>query len=170
MDMPHIPPTLKNRWPYVTTITKGEVDEAHEQARVYKDWFCKTFLHPEDDRFSNAIMVDRWSWMGPNYRDTLKEAPNIGRDYGFLQEFSTSFAGVPELVMCIGQCEYLSDISKRKEYAPVAASFIGAPGSEHMLMKMAEEFLTYAGIPTKVLTGKTAFPAPECRTPNEWYL
>jgi hypothetical protein len=37
-------------------------------------------------------------------------------------------------------------------------------------MKLAEEFLQSAGIPSKVMVGKTPFPAQEHRLPSDWHL
>lgn len=39
-----------------------------------------------------------------------------------------------------------------------------------MLLQLAEKFLDFAKIPTKVLTGRTAFPALEHRLPPDWEL
>jgi len=39
-----------------------------------------------------------------------------------------------------------------------------------MLLKLAEEFLAFADIPTTVLTGRTPFPAKEHRLPSDWKL
>ncbi|KAK0645729.1 amidase signature domain-containing protein [Cercophora newfieldiana] len=166
---PYLSPAIKNRWPYVKTITPENVAGAWEQVDAYKKWFQSKYLSADPETGSTAIMVDRWTWK-LNYRDTLKETPNAGRDYGFGQEFSPSFAELPELVICIGQYEYHSEISQTIEYAPVAVSLIGAKGSDQMLLKLAEGFLNFTGIPATVLTGKTPFPAKEHRLPIDWKL
>ncbi|KAH6637210.1 hypothetical protein F5144DRAFT_487713 [Chaetomium tenue] len=65
---------------------------------------------------------------------------------------------------------YESAISQTTEYAPVAASIIGAKGSDRMLLKLAEEFLAFSGIPGTVLTGRTPFAAEDSRLPPGWKL
>ncbi|KAK3358401.1 hypothetical protein B0T24DRAFT_600112 [Lasiosphaeria ovina] len=166
---PYLPPAIKNRWPYVTTITPENVAGAWKQVDAYNKWFQSKYLSADPETSSTAVMVDRWTWK-LNYRDTLKETPNAGRDYGFGQEFSSSFAELLELVICIGQYEYHSEISQTIEYAPVAVSLTGAKGSDQMLLKLAEEFLAFAGIPATVLAGKTPFSAKEHRLPPDWKL
>ncbi|XXG98833.1 hypothetical protein Hte_005163 [Hypoxylon texense] len=166
---PYIPPALKNRWPYVKTMTPEQVVGAHEQADAYRYWFQTQILPSDGNGVSSAVMVDRWTW-SLNYRDRLREAPNDSKDYGFGQEFSASIAELPELVICIGQYGYDSTISQTREYAPVAVSLIGAKGSDQMLLKLAEEFMNYAGIQAKVLVGRTPFPAPDHFLPPDWHL
>ncbi|KAK0610591.1 amidase signature domain-containing protein [Bombardia bombarda] len=166
---PYLPPSIKNRWPYVKTITSEQVAEAYKEADAYKDWFQKRYLFADNETSSTAIMVGRWTWR-LEHRDVLRENPNTGKDYGFSVEFGPSYAGLPELVFCIGQLEYESPISQTREYYPVSMSIIGAKGSDQMLLKLAEEFLAFAGVPSKVLTGRTAFPAPEHHLPSDWHL
>ncbi|KAK0622497.1 hypothetical protein B0T14DRAFT_563947 [Immersiella caudata] len=162
---PYLAPAIKNGWTDVKPINPEEVAGAWKQVDAYKKWFQTKYLSADPDTSSIAMMVGRWIWK-LNYRDTLNETPNAGRDYGFGQEFSPSFAE-PELLIYIWQYEYHSKIS---QYTPVAVSITGAKGSDRVLLKLAEELLAFACIPATVLTGKTPFPAQEHRLPGDWKL
>lgn len=57
----------------------------------------------------------------------------------------------------VGQKPYESRISGLKEYLPIVSSFMGAKGSDVMLINLAEAVLTSAKWPTEVRLGREMF-------------
>lgn len=57
----------------------------------------------------------------------------------------------------VGQKPYDSRISGLQEYMPIVGSFMGAKGSDVMLINLAEAALKRANWPTAVKTGREAF-------------
>ena len=62
-----------------------------------------------------------------------------------------------EIWFAVGQKPYDSRISGLKEYLPIVSSFMGAKGSDVMLLNLAEAVLESANWPTEVKTGREAF-------------
>lgn len=57
----------------------------------------------------------------------------------------------------VGQKPYDSRISGLKEYLPIVSSFVGAHGSDLLLLNLAEAVLKSVGWLTEVKTGREAF-------------
>lgn len=65
-------------------------------------------------------------------------------------------AGVPDMVIPIGQAAYNSSITLQTEYLPVAVDIVAAKGCDGMVFELVER-LQRAGIVREVGTGSTLF-------------
>ncbi|EPS36390.1 hypothetical protein H072_10096 [Dactylellina haptotyla CBS 200.50] len=159
---PWLPPCVTNRWPYVHEITDDQFNEGLARSKVYEDWWDKDILEAQTGE-APAMMVDRWSWGTPQYRDTRRDPPNTGRNYGYHKSFSSTFGANPELVFPIGQYQFFSRVSQRKEWLPISATIIFPKGHDAMMLEFMREFLgnSSIGLKGEVLTGPTAFPVGE---------
>lgn len=77
---------------------------------------------------------------------------------GFKDGRISIMAGVPDLVVPVGEIPYNSTVSLRTEYMPVTMSFVAARGCDLMLVNLIEE-LEKAGILKPVSTGPMMYPA-----------
>ncbi|KAH6671842.1 hypothetical protein B0J14DRAFT_655702 [Halenospora varia] len=88
----------------------------------------------------------------PEYRDDYSDGPWSGSG-GFHRNFLSVLSRCPEVVVPIGQIPYDSRVSHRREVFPAVASFLGAPGSDHMLSHLVHDVLRTQNLPT---TGASA--------------
>ena len=71
--------------------------------------------------------------------------------------FLSPILGGPEFVVPIGQSEYHSRVSQRKELLPIGVSLLAAPGEDLALLELAETCLEQSHRPTQVAAGGNMF-------------
>ncbi|KAJ4362935.1 hypothetical protein N0V83_010052 [Neocucurbitaria cava] len=71
-----------------------------------------------------------------------------------------NIAGIPEIVVPIGQVKYMSPYTLRQEWQPVTVAFAAAKGCDLKLFELVEK-LAEAGLVKEVLTGKVAYYTDE---------
>lgn len=57
----------------------------------------------------------------------------------------------------VGHVPFISKVTGNEEYLPMGISLMALPGSDLMLLDIAQACLEKAGRPTKVFTGKSMF-------------
>jgi len=72
----------------------------------------------------------------------------------------TNYAGVPEIVIPIGQIKYMSPYTLREEWQPVTVAFAVAKGCDLQLFELVER-LEGAGLVRETLAGKVAYHTDE---------
>ncbi|KAF2748794.1 amidase signature enzyme [Sporormia fimetaria CBS 119925] len=72
----------------------------------------------------------------------------------------TNFAGIPEIVVPIGQVRYWSRYTLREEWQPVTVAFAAAKGCDLKLFELVER-LEEAGLLRETLAGKVAYHTDE---------
>ncbi|KAK0727826.1 hypothetical protein B0T26DRAFT_748124 [Lasiosphaeria miniovina] len=100
--------------------------------KVFRTWVGNNIIGPDKDTVTNAVMVMPFGSAVPKYRD---DANNIVRSSVF---YLPAVLQLPTLIILIGQKSYDSRISGLKEYLPIVSSFMGAKGSDVLLLNLAE--------------------------------
>ncbi|RYO26794.1 hypothetical protein AA0111_g7852 [Alternaria arborescens] len=134
-------------------VDESQKNRAFERYSVYKDWFLKHILRPEETRTIVVLPIEE---LEPRYRDIPPVLP-IEAPKGINVLYLSPILGAPEIVVPAGQISFRSRITEHEEYLPVAVSLLGAPETDLELTEMTEDFLKHAGRSTRVLTGKTMF-------------
>jgi hypothetical protein len=149
-------------------IDKSQNDRAWDRYNVYKNWFIKHIIKPEEMKTIVVLPIEK---LEPRYRDVPPEQP-IEAPKGLSVLYLSPTLGAPELVVpgkqatcnraylltsAAGQIPFDSRITGQQEYLPVAVSLLGAPGTDLELIEMTEGFLQHTNRSTRVLTGRTMF-------------
>lgn len=67
------------------------------------------------------------------YQNIYRPAPGVPLGFGY----PAQMAGIPQLVIPIGQVPYQSTISNHTEYLPISVSLYAAAGCDYMLWDLA---------------------------------
>ena len=76
---------------------------------------------------------------------------------GYWDCVSVNYAGVPEIVVPIGQIEFWGPYSRKIEMQPMTVAFQAAKGCGLMLFELVNR-LSEVGLIKEVMNGKIAFP------------
>ncbi|KAL4813738.1 amidase signature domain-containing protein [Aspergillus spinulosporus] len=90
----------------------------------------------------------------PTYRNVYRDIPGI--PLGFSASRISNMAGVPDMVVPVGQARYNSTITMREEYLPVAVDIIAPHGCDLMVFNLVNE-LVEKGIVKEPVTGSTMY-------------
>ncbi|KGQ03156.1 Amidase 1 [Beauveria bassiana D1-5] len=137
-------------WKKGQSVSSSRKQEALAEVRDHNHWLFEHFLENKND----VIIIPRYTL---DYRDEYLPAPENRNFYGFESNLHASFAGLPNIVVPIGQCPYYSNVTKRDEVFPVSLSIIGPKGFDLGLLRLIYEFLSASKLPMAVSTGTSAF-------------
>lgn len=149
---PYVSPPVRAQWEAAKNITKAERDEAIRRLLVYRAWFLTHFINANSRNILVVLPIENIS---PRYRDE-PPAPFIAPT-GVTTLMLSPILEAPELVVPIGEIPYQSKVSGTEEHLPVGIGLMALPGSDMMLMDLAQECLVRAGRPTRVHTGRRMF-------------
>ncbi|KAF4903449.1 Amidase 1 [Colletotrichum fructicola] len=134
--LPFVNPVPLARWAYGDSLPEPAAEDAVRNMTLFKDWFQDVVLKPDNRTCSSSIIA----YASPpvtQYRNVYRSPPTI--PFGFATSYLSVFAGVPDLVIPIGQTPYNSSITKHVENLPVTVNLIAAAGCENMLLSLVTE-------------------------------
>ncbi|KAF2240746.1 amidase [Trematosphaeria pertusa] len=150
---PFVHRALHWQWDVGKSISQEERDECWRRSEVYRHWLLgKVFK--ADSKDSITIMVLPIEAGEPNYRDA--ELPPYGLLSGYAALNMSPMMRAPEVTAPVGDIPYNSIVTQREEL-PIAASVIGAPGMDLILVDLVEKGMNAVGVPTKVKTGRSMY-------------
>ena len=149
---PYVNPFIKWKWDLGKSVSRAQRDEGMHRLEVYKEWFLHFAMRQDENE---AFLIMPISNVDANYRD-VHPAP-VARPTGFDPLIVSPILGAPDIVVPLGEYEYDSRISGRKEFLPVAVNVVGLPGSDFRLIDMIEQCLEISERPTVVRTGQRLF-------------
>ena len=76
---------------------------------------------------------------GPKYRDAYRTPPTIPS--GYAVGMVSVFAGVPDMVLPIGERRYLSDVTGVEEQMPVTVDLVAGRGCDGVLFYLVQELV-----------------------------
>lgn len=117
------------------------------QLNVYKKWVLDSAMQRNTNL---AFLMMPTSNSMVNYRDA--PSPPVAQPTGFDPLILSPILGAPDVVIPIGEYEYDSRISGRKEFLPVAVDVVGLPGSDLHLIDVIQHCLEMSARPTTVST------------------
>ncbi|KAI5363782.1 putative amidase [Septoria linicola] len=152
---PYANPMIRFKWSLGAQLTPSDYQTAVSEREVFR-----TFLR-EHVFDQNAIMVIPAGTPEVRYRDVYDERPQDKRrdmqGFTFSPEHMSFVAGLPELVVPIGQVPGVSPVTGAKVFEPVCVALLGAPRMEGEMMRVVEKVLRASGRPLEVKTGANAF-------------
>ena len=149
-------PPVVSRWGYARTLTKVDFVEALARKQKYKDWYATIQKH-HSLTCSDSIGVFPQSLGIPYYRNAYLADSFYRQPFGYSEYCIAEFAGVPNIVIPVGQISYISTVTMNVEYLPVTVSMVAAKGCDYMLLNLVRD-LGQAGILRRVQTGVNTFP------------
>jgi len=126
-----------------------------QKQTVFSNWL-KSRVMMQDDSLP-AIMVVPMTTGDLTYRDEYSMEPIGISSTGWHSKLISSLAGLPQIVVPIGEFRFISKITCREAYLPIAISLIGAPGSESTLLDATRVAMKTMGTPTSVTVGKRCY-------------
>ncbi|KAK1833473.1 amidase signature domain-containing protein [Podospora conica] len=157
----YISPAQLARWNRKDDETQQERDQSLKEVELFRAWAGQTLLSSRGDGRYDTIMIVPHGRPGANYRDVPPPtSPCSGpstKPKILNAVYTVSAMGTPQLLIPIGQNPYQSRVSGREEFAPIFTTLVGGPGTDLMLLDLAQQTLDKAGWPSKVLTGRTMF-------------
>ncbi|KAH7171286.1 amidase signature domain-containing protein [Dactylonectria macrodidyma] len=101
-----------------------------------------------------AVMVWPFNPQEPQYRDAYPPlTPHV--NWRWDVDYTAPLAGLPQVIVPIGQYEYKSRITGNTEYLPICASVVGPAGSDIALVQLLSRFLQGSKVwPVAVKSGR----------------
>lgn len=151
---PYVCPVTQWLWAYGSSITSDRKTSALEEVNIHNAWFTERVMRAHDDKVNTIMIVPRYD---KRYRDEYLPPP-AERDFsGFDSNLHASLAGLPNILVPIGQISFISPVSGRKEVLPVSASITGLKGTDMALVDFVHKILPECGVSNSVMTGKSGF-------------
>ncbi|KAI1325914.1 amidase signature domain-containing protein [Xylariaceae sp. FL0255] len=160
-DHPYLDPPVAENAAYGAKATEALFNEALTNKTMFKNWLDSHVLTPElsSAHCSSALLIHP-IWSGtPSYRDNYPtESPaDAGESFVWNQYSISQLAGVPEVVLPVGEVEYTSRVTVTTKKLPVVVSINAAAGCDLMLYELVSRLAEEGIIPNEVKTGATLF-------------
>ncbi|KAJ6091605.1 hypothetical protein N7467_003574 [Penicillium canescens] len=155
---PYINPNPLLRWHLGQQSGSSGFDSAWHNKTLFHDWWnaAEGFGAPNNETCSKAIYLYPNSYGSIRYRDQYTSGP-LAPYWGMSDSNIAVFAGVPDLVVPIGEVPYNSTKSGKIEYTPVTVSLVAARGCDLMVANMVKD-MEARGILKPVATGPRLYP------------
>ncbi|KAI0485871.1 amidase [Xylaria cf. heliscus] len=142
-------------WDLGKSISKEERDECWRRLEVYRLWLLDSVFKSGSEE-GITIMVLPIEVGQPNYRDT-KAPPPYSLLNGYASLNLSPIMKAPEITAIVGQTTFMSEVTKKPEPYPIAASVLGPPGSDFIITELTIEAMKLAEIPVEVKTGASVY-------------
>ncbi|KAJ5771067.1 uncharacterized protein N7511_003118 [Penicillium nucicola] len=155
---PYINPNPLLRWHLGQDAGQAGFDVAWHNKTLFHDWWntADGFGALDNETCSKAIYIYPQTYGSIRYRDEYSSGPTAPF-WGMSDGNIAVYAGVPDLVVPIGEVPYNSTKSGKVEYTPVTMSLIAARGCDLMLASLVKE-MEARGILKPVSTGPRLYP------------
>ncbi|KAE8555746.1 hypothetical protein TMatcc_003017 [Talaromyces marneffei ATCC 18224] len=150
---PFVNPAPRIRWGYGDSLPNGTFQEAITNQTAFQSWIANNVLKPNPQSCSESLLVYVESaTRTPLYRDFYRDEPTI--PFGSGANMISVYAGVPDMVVPIGEKTYVSQVTDLEEMSPVSVDLVAARGCDGMLFQLVDE-LVQVGILKKVKAGRS---------------
>lgn len=137
--------------------TRARLPSSIHRREAFEKWFGANILRGSKATCSESIFAH--SLHVPPGREKVTYAEPSVASYYWHGVF-VNYAGVPEIVVPIGQIKYMSPYTLREEWQPVTVAFASAKGCDLKLFELVEKMET-AGLVEETLPGKVAYYTDE---------
>ncbi|KAJ5643729.1 uncharacterized protein N7484_006236 [Penicillium longicatenatum] len=151
---PFIDPVPVSRWAFGLEYPESQLDEEILHKDIFTRWWNSTAQVFDEETCADSLILYVGTAATPTYRNVYRSLPGIPT--GFASSRIANFAGVPDMVVPIGQTLYNSTITLKEEYLPVAVDFIAPHGCDLMIFNLVNE-LVEAGIVKEPVAGSTLY-------------
>ncbi|KAJ5364919.1 uncharacterized protein N7496_010632 [Penicillium cataractarum] len=151
---PFIDPVPLSRWTWGLEYPESQLETEIKNKDIFTAWWNSTVQVFDAETCSDSLILYVGASATPIYRNAYRSMPGIPR--GFSASRIANFAGVPDMVVPIGQAKYNSTITEQEEYLPVAVDFIAPHGCDLMIFNLVSD-LVAAGVVIPPVTGSTLY-------------
>ncbi|RDW72673.1 glutamyl-tRNA(Gln) amidotransferase, subunit A [Aspergillus mulundensis] len=152
---PFIDPVPLSRWNWGLSYPDSQLDIELANKEVFKAWWNSTVQVFDEETCADSLVLYVGTAGTPTYRNVYRDIPGI--PLGFSSARISNMAGVPDMVVPVGQARYNSTITLREEYLPVAVDIIAPHGCDLMVFSLVNE-LVERGIVGEPGTGSVMYP------------
>ncbi|ETS80715.1 hypothetical protein PFICI_08244 [Pestalotiopsis fici W106-1] len=155
--------TLDDTSSNVSLSTNSQTQLGAAQRAEFQAWYRKHILSPDDTTCSQTIVVFPFNGNGgkPWYRDSTTSDSASGTASALAGYISWNLLSVlngsPEIVVPVGEVEYLSRVTLATEKFPAAVEIQAAYGCDLMLTNLVREVAYAMDLPRGVKTGRFMF-------------
>lgn len=151
--LPFVNPAPRIRWGYGDFLPNGTLEEALTNRTAFQSWIASNVLKPDNRSCSDSLLVYvEPATRAPLYRDFYRDEPTI--PFGSGANMISVYAGVPDMVIPIGEKTYVSQVTGVEEVSPVSVDLVAARGCDGMLFQLVNE-LVQVGILREVKAGRS---------------
>ncbi|KAI8623965.1 amidase signature domain-containing protein [Xylariaceae sp. FL1651] len=125
---PYVHPTIQYCWERGSKVSEQELETAKQHKAVYKKWLRESVLDGDDFK---TIMVFPAADFKPFYRDAYRKAPDDHPqpyNWSDREDHQSSLAGIPNIVIPVGQVLHQSKITGGMQELPTAVHVISGAG------------------------------------------
>ncbi|KAK4449841.1 amidase [Podospora aff. communis PSN243] len=150
---------MLGRWCGAKMTYKNERDFYWRRSEIYREWLLYSVFKAGSD---NCIMIMVLPIQKGKRSLNSRAFPSIPQGpYYILSGYSSlnmsPMMKAPEVTAIVGEIVQHSHLTCRREPLPIAASVIGAPGTDLVLVDVVEKALKAAGMPSEVQTGRFVY-------------
>lgn len=152
----HFPadPMVNSSWyDAQNATTRARLPESVGRREKFAEWFNTHILPSSDSTCSESIFAHSYH-IAPGYEKITPTDPGVAAYYW--NGVFVNYAGIPEIVVPIGQIRYYSRYTEREEWMPVTVAFAAAKGCDLKLFELVEK-LADLGMVKETLAGKVAY-------------
>ncbi|KAL7928350.1 amidase signature domain-containing protein [Trichoderma chlorosporum] len=125
-------------------VTIEDREKMVQQKAFFANFAYKQILQSGDGSGAagslGGIMVWPFNPQEPQYRDSYPPlTPHV--NWRWDVDYTAPLAGLPQVIVPIGQFRYESRITGEPDFLPIAASIVGPPGSDIALLDFVSKFL-----------------------------
>ncbi|KXT09816.1 hypothetical protein AC579_10514 [Pseudocercospora musae] len=150
---PYVCPVTQWLWEFGSTRTADELRQADSRVSQHNEWFTKHVLGLSSHGASLVVTPECYM----SRRDEYLPHPARRSWFGFDSNLHASFAGLPSLVVPVGQVPYLSKTSGVVEQLPISVAITTSKGLDSQLIELVLSFLRHQCLPTEVNAGRNTF-------------
>ncbi|KAL4877398.1 amidase signature domain-containing protein, partial [Aspergillus karnatakaensis] len=151
---PFIDPVPLSRWSWGMSYPMSQLDAELEKKDIFTAWWNSTVQVFDEETCSDSLILYVGAAATPTYRNVYRDMPGIPAGFGTSR--IGNIAGVPDMVVPVGEARYNSTITLQEEYLPVAIDFIAPHGCDLMMFNLVNE-LVDAGIVKEPVTGSSMY-------------
>ncbi|CAI7611624.1 unnamed protein product [Penicillium glandicola] len=151
---PFIDPVPLSRWAWGLGYPESQLATEIEHKDIFTGWWNTTAQVFDEETCADSLILYIGAEASPTYRNVYRSMPSAPT--GFATSRIANFAGVPDMVVPIGQALYNSTITLQQEYLPVAVDILAPHGCDLMVFNLIND-LVEAGIVKQPQTGSTLY-------------
>ncbi|KAJ5951943.1 uncharacterized protein N7479_010356 [Penicillium vulpinum] len=151
---PFINPVPLSRWGWGLGYPDSQLDTEIQNKNTFTSWWNSTAQVFDDETCADSLILYVGSQANPTYRNAYRSVPGV--PVGFSTSRIANFAGVPDMVVPIGEALYNSTVTLQQEYLPVSVNFLAPHGCDLMVFNLVNE-LVEAGIVKEPSAGSSMY-------------
>ncbi|KAH7395015.1 amidase signature domain-containing protein [Phaeosphaeria sp. MPI-PUGE-AT-0046c] len=137
--------------------TRARLPQSISRREAFASWFNTHILPASNATCSESIFAHSYHILPGNEKITPADT---GVAAYYWNGVFVNYAGIPEIVVPIGQIRYYSIYTEREEWQPVTVAFAAAKGCDLQLFELVEK-LESLGMLKETLAGKVAYHTDE---------